>query len=322
MASEVKYRRAPYFVTPEVIDASGAVNDGLDNEDLALTEKEKEAARKAFPVSQELSYPVRHNQQFNMNTPYELGLLALALTDPLIAKSKKDLQATDRFYIEREQAESRDKAMNLLSKRKALDVASDIVENGTVETIRDMVRLIERVADVSKISEIKAIELLMAEADERPVSFLNKMNDEHRNQKVFIKKLVEFGLLSKRKDGYYNINGNRMATTIEELIDFIKSPKNQVLIDNWGEQIGDYRLTRSNQNPPSGNSQPSQNPEGSDAGAQEEKSTDYKGKALLDKMDSITSVDELKKFVEGDERKMVAEKLKDRIEFLSAGASA
>jgi hypothetical protein len=240
-ARTLKYKKAPVYVCPMIIDSSGKMNDGLDTpalKEYIRDENHKKEIRLAFPLDEELSFPIKDSDSFNVNNNHDLGLLGLVLTDPSVAHSKSTVRPRHRFYINRKEAESRASISVFADKAKALVLVNQISDTATDESIRDTCRIINLVPDVSALSLTKCLEMLFEYAEKNPKKFITRYNDPYAVHKAFIARLIEGNLITKRVNGYVNSENYLVAIDEPSFIRYILDGENAQIVDEWAVGVG------------------------------------------------------------------------------------
>lgn len=227
MATDEKYRVAPYFIAPKWDEAKKKFITGQED----LTDEEKKKVALVINPEED-SFMIKHMQLFDDEVEHDRIILKLVKMDEAIALSKSKISpGMHRFYIENKE----DEAVEVISKADEQYEAMTEIRNMSVEEMSDLARILGTyVRDLNS----KRIESdLKKLAQENPKKVLIALSDKDRKIKVFLNKLIDKKIVSIVNGKYMN-GIDLLGANQEYAIHWLKDPVNSRIVTQWNQMMG------------------------------------------------------------------------------------
>jgi hypothetical protein len=235
IASDKKYQTAPVFIAPIYtestmsFDVNGKVYKGkkVSEGDEAVVVADGTPIR----MSDVDSYKFSHLQEFVSGSPVDDFFVELLRGSGMVAKNKQSVNPDyHRFYFENHE----DEAIATISKAELTFDALSRVKGLSIEEMEDYCRLLgENVLRLTK----KQIEAkLMNVAYNKPKDLLDLFDDKNRKQKMFLRKLIEKGIV-RITNGKYTYGTDLIGANEDFAIQYLKDPNNNSMVSQWNQMI-------------------------------------------------------------------------------------
>lgn len=227
IAVNPKYRNVPFFATP-IWDAKRRKYRKGGQEDLNKTE----LAKCALIISEDEHYPVSHNEILDLSDDMQREKAAfLCDQDPFIVIGVKNVKPDETlFYIEDRESEAKEFISNADKVLKALQ----IIEAAPIDDYKDMCLMLGLPSSGSKTVLTHA---LQAKAMKEPEKII-KLKEGNYEEKLFILKLIEKGILTKsRKDNRIYDGENLIARNLDESVLYMKQKENAAVVEIWRKNL-------------------------------------------------------------------------------------
>jgi hypothetical protein len=234
VAVNKKYERAPIARAPRY--KNGKPLWGFEN-DKTISEEEKKLMKEVFPLNDEDVVVIKHLDQFDMSDPQQKAkyIFFVNTQEDLVAKSKATVKPSKhRFYIENKVEDALINVDKFSKKRKAMETAYAVMDGGE-EKIKDSLRLLG--IPFKGYSLIQLQEALLMKAETDSTFFIRTLDDRSANERIFIAKLLEHGIIKKTKTKTFIYNESVIAINEIQMIEYISEKKNADLVDMWAKTM-------------------------------------------------------------------------------------
>jgi len=231
-----KYHVAPVFIAPKFNDVTKTFTIGGKEYKTKIAEENNEkifvADGTPIRITDLDAFRYTHLQSFDLAFEEQRFLLSMALDDAMVAPNKEAVNpdSEHRYYIEDKESE----ALDAIKKSTLVYDAMQKIKDMPLEEQVDYARLLGIYRpDISK-TRIEAE--LMRIAMEKPSEITKIANDRDSKHKVFLKKLVNAGIVRVANGKY--LNGTELVGANEDFaIQFLRDEHNSKLIADWTKML-------------------------------------------------------------------------------------
>lgn len=177
-------------------------------------------------------YNVSHNEILNLSYPADKEKAAFLMFDQspyVVASPRLVKQGETLFYIEDREVESQEISSNADNIMKSLM----FIEKMKVDDIKDFCLLLGLSTGGSLSIMTGNLKALALKDPKKILDFKTSNYDE----KLFVLKLLEKGILKKDKKNHIYDNANLIGRTIEETALFIRDRENEKVVDLWRKKL-------------------------------------------------------------------------------------
>ena len=242
IATDKKFQRAPYFITPKFDEKKKKFLTGQnvdwieDKKDERIVFKmvETEASKKlSFVIDPNESYPIRHLQIFNTDVESDMLLLNLFKShDHILAPNKKGIiPGVHQFYIEDKEEE----AISTVSKVDMEYNAMTEVKSLNTEDVYDLARLLA-VPKVGNLTEVMVRARIFEICKTDPARVLSIWSDSNRKAKIFLRRLIEKNII-RIHAGKYTYGEEILGLNEISVLDFLKDKQNTILVNEFAKLL-------------------------------------------------------------------------------------
>ena len=227
IATDPKFKRAPYFVTPIFDEKTKTYKTGQEwDKDPEKAKKQKEGK---FVIDPEEQYPLKHGMILNTDVETDSALLNLfKLHDTILAPSKKSvIPGVHFFFIENKE----DEAVESVSKAELEYEAMTTIKGLSLSQLQDLARVIG-VPQVSKLSKVQVEAALITKAKANPGEFMKSAKDPNSKVKAFLRKLVDKNIL-RLNAGKYMYQNEIIGLNEQAVIDYLKNKDNANMVSEF-----------------------------------------------------------------------------------------
>lgn len=229
VAVNKKYRDRPFFAAPKLKD--GIYLTG-QHKGCGLSSAELAADKSVLTIDEKKQYPVMHYQSFDLSNDRDRIMFNFLLFVDEIAHSSKLVRPSKHlFYIEDKERESVEdikfndlmfEAMEKIRNEKLdslIDVAIYVLESGDPKKMSKTI-LTKRLYDICKTNP------------ERILEYYKGGNEDL----LFVKKLINYGILQKRLDGIYD-DSTYLGKIEKDVVIFLRDKKHNTYKTRWGFEL-------------------------------------------------------------------------------------
>lgn len=236
IATNKKYERAPIYLAP-IMGSNKKLLSGFEN-NINVSEREREEMTSVFPLSEEEEISVRHLEILDLSIPHDRAKFYFTKTQSFyIAQSKTEVKpGQHRFYLENKVVEAKIKVDLMSIKRKATELSWEIIDGGE-EKIKDTLRLFG--IPFKGFTLVQLQESILNKAEKDSSLFIKMLGDRYREQRIFISKLVDQNLVTRTKSKSFVYEGNVIAISETAMIEFLDSSENKNLVGIWAKELGE-----------------------------------------------------------------------------------
>lgn len=235
IGTDQKYHTSPVYITPkfEEVTKTFTINGKQYKGKVVEENGEKLVVAENTPIriSDFESFRFAHLQSFDMESDEQRFLLEIALSDEMVAPNKEAVNpGIHRYYVEDKEKEAASK----VGKNQRIFAAMDKLRSMSLEEMQDYGRLLQiYTKDMSRTQlEASLYDLAM----NKPGDILNVSEDRNAKHKIFLRKLVQAGIL-RIVNGKY-MNGNELVGANEDFaIEFMRDNSNNSLITQWNKML-------------------------------------------------------------------------------------
>lgn len=235
IGTDQKYHTSPVYITPKFEEVTKTfIINGKSYKGRNIEENgQKLVISESTPVrlSDFESFRFAHLQSFNMESEEQRFLLEIALSDEMVAPNKEAVNpGIHRYYVEDKEKEASSK----VSKNQRIFAAMEKLRNMSLEEMQDYGRLLQiYTKDMSRTQlEASLYDLAM----NKPNDILDVSEDRNAKHKIFLRKLIQAGIL-RIVNGKY-MNGNELVGANEDFaIEFMRDSSNNQLLTQWSKML-------------------------------------------------------------------------------------
>jgi len=258
MAHDRKYRSEPYpavapldtklntYITGQHIDPNDPETKGnLTLKEITGEVDIKPAGRlKKFPhvINDEDPVLIIHNKQYDCRVDEDGAPVNnkdyteahFIILQNIVAPSKNKVTPKHKFYLEDKEAE----AIEFVNNSDTIYEAEKLIrEEANVSEYKDLVKLLNITVkdfhvDPHPLNDNRLKELLLKQARKDPDSISFAFSETGKDY-LFLSKLLDKGIISKKQDGYYEGN-SFIAIDGARFVRYMAEPTNDTRVSKWG----------------------------------------------------------------------------------------
>lgn len=223
LAVKPDYKLAPYFLTPTFDDKKKVFRTGQEN----LTEAERK--KEPLIIDSNESYPVRHMMILDLNVRADEIMYNFFLQkDDVIAKSKSAINpGVHRFYIENREEEATMAIKDIDMEYDALT----LIKKLNLEGMNDLARLLGSPIKDMGATQVEAF--LKKKAKSNPHLIITALQDNDRDIKIILNKLVDGNVITKKDGGKYYNGDNLIGVNEFYAVEYLKKKENSDIVAQW-----------------------------------------------------------------------------------------